>query len=184
MISMYSLKQIIRMAAGITETKGDTRVQVGPGWSVSLRVAVRQAVVKECNRVTRWLMRRLPKRTGRLRRQTTFTVRSGVRGIRLWSNAPYSRYVITAPRIWRQAVDQLQSRFNGLVVQARIRVRVTENNRTRNESFMFKFPLKLAKPQVRTHKVHRLPNELRGTIQPIATAARRELVKQLRTAYL
>ncbi|WP_419930411.1 hypothetical protein [Candidatus Poriferisodalis sp.] len=97
---------------------------VDAGWQRTLRVRTRQLQLQVLARSVALLMRTLPKITGRLRRSTRMSVESGGRRYRIWSFAPYSRWVRTSIRVWIRVGRWTRIQLAAAKGRAYIRVRV------------------------------------------------------------
>lgn len=108
----------------------------------------------------------LPKDTGKLRSNTRRIVYQATgRAFRVYSSMFYSKYVTTAPPVWARAARRLLRRL--LAYEKVVQIPVRVDGKVVKVPYRFRF--RDLRPQVRTKKVHRLPNELRGSYRPVST---------------
>ncbi|MCY3933456.1 MAG: hypothetical protein OXH70_17240 [Acidobacteria bacterium] len=131
-------------------------------------VGVLDAAVKQ-------LMRSLPRDTGRLQRGARRIVYArDERSFRVYSTAPYSRYVKSAPPVWRQMATRIRSRLRSrrkiVYVPVDITVRrFREPARFYSHRVRYQFNFADLQPQVNVHAQRDLDNEIRGTFRSTAT---------------
>lgn len=116
----------------------------------------------------------LPKDTGKLRGRTRpFMATAKARRFRVWSTAPYSRYVTTAPPAWARAIATIRDRISAHHKIVPIECTVTRRGRTVRRVLRYRF--RLADLRIRVYPVvrHRLPNEIEGRYAPVLSLRRR-----------
>ena len=166
--------------------KGGKRVtiQIDQTWQRKIRVRQRALLVTELVFIVRWLMRNLPKRTGRLRRQTRQVIYAvDRRSFRVWSTVYYSRWVITAPRVWRTANTMLRNRLLRVSGSVKIPMRVSvDGQAVRRETLDYRLSFRKMVPKSSTHALHRLRNEIRGELSVPISMLRGDLIRQAQRA--
>ena len=140
------------------------RVVIERSWTRILRVEATAAANSVLAGVVRLLKRTLPRRTGLLRRRTTRLLfrMDSPRRFRIWSQARYSKWVITAPPAWTRAAARVRTDLRGWRKTIYFPVRVTVGGRTRRFRMPYRFSMRKLNPRARTNAIVRLKNEIRG----------------------
>ena len=149
--------------------------QVSLQWQRMLKREASYFAVGVLDAAVRQLMNSLPRDTGRLQRGARRIVYSrDERSFRLYSTAPYSRYVRTAPPVWRSVATRIRSRLRSrrkivyFPVEITVR-RFGEPARFYSHRVRYQFNFADLQPRVNVHAQGDLDNEIRGTFRSTAT---------------
>ena len=155
-------------------------------WLRPVKTIADTHLVRLLDTTVRRLKTTLPVDTGRLRRSTRRIVYAvDQRSFRVYSFAPYSKFVITAPPVWRRWASWLAHRLRSTTGTARLECTLQVGSGKPRKRIV-KYPFKLSKlqPRARTFAQASLQNEIRGTYKPVMSlrqdvraVIRRQLLK-------
>ena len=155
------------------------------GWLKRVKRVADVCLVDHLVGVVKRLKTSLPIDTGRLRRSTKQLVYArDQRSFRVWSFAPYSRYVISAPPVWRRQAHWLQNRLNACKDTVTLECIVRQSGQpVQKKKIKFKVHVKKLQPRARVYAQGNLVNEIRGTYKP-ANTLRRDVTAAIRKQLL
>ena len=155
------------------------------GWLQKVKRAADECLVDHLRATVSRLKRTLPIDTGRLRRSTRQLVYArDQRSFRIWSFAPYSRYVITAPPVWSRQSSWLHRRLNACKDTVTLQCVVRQSGKpVQKRKVKYKLNVRKLQPRARVFAQGNLINEIRGTYKPVNTL-RRDIVSAIRKSLL